>query len=305
MLIATIPPPHRNGAVPIAYTPEVDALRFNTGVSVPSPRSTIKQLRKIIPAHKPLWIDLKCKQLRVNVWADARYTEVELNRNIQISLPALISFRGGSTCEIAEVHGNKIFLTNPPDTCVGKGQSVNILSERIMVEGPLLSDLDHEYVGICADLGIKNFMASFINSWEEVDELVSSLPGDSQIYLKVETEASLNRIVYSSKPLNGLHLELARDDLVNEMSDSPLLEIVDAMKILRKRDSGALIASRFFNDLQRTGKASLADIEDALFAASVCKNFMFQDSLSENPVYLREAAILLKGCVEWVDKRSV
>lgn len=301
MLIATIPPPFRSSAMHIAYTPEVDALRFNTGVSVPDPQETIVALRKMIPPYKPLWIDLKCRQLRIASWGDPSFSEVKLNREIEVDLPARILFRGGHSSEIARVEGKKIFLTDPPVQCVGRGQSVNILGENLIVKGPLLADLDWKYLEVCARLGINHIMASYIQTWEDVSGLVNVVSPNVQLYLKIEDKAGVENIVCSAvgkhDDLHGIHLELARDDLFTELR-SNFEEMKQATEQVIIRDPEALVASRLLPSMENGGEASLGDMTDIMFLyAAGYRNFMFQDDMSNDPGILRRAALTLRRCL--------
>jgi hypothetical protein len=302
MLIATIPAPFKSGALAVARTPEVDAFRFNTGVSVSDPRVALKKLRLLIPAHKTLWVDLKCRQLRVSAWADPSFSEVTLNREVEVELPAFILFRGSAMSEIAQVEGNKIFLTDPPRVCVGRGQSVNILSNNLTIKGPLLTDLDQAYLSVCAELGIHTFMASYIQSWEDVRDLLYSVPG--KIYLKIEDQKGLSTIVESDAPLKGVNLELARDDLFNELRGAPS-SLLSATQDALRRDPETLVASKFFPSLLKTGESSLADMEDIIFLHNIgYKNFMFQDELSDDPIIFRKAAQIFQECIKWAQEKQ-
>jgi hypothetical protein len=287
--------------MPIAYTPEVDALRFNTGVSVPDPRETLKTLKKIIPPHKPLWVDLKCRQLRVASWGDPSFSEVELNREIEVDLPARIIFRGGHSSEISSVEGNKVFLADPPTQCVGKGQSVNILAEKLIVKGPLFTGLDWVYLEACEELGIKHIMASYIQTWEDVSGLMNVVKRDAQIYLKIEDKQGIDNIVCSMTgkhdDLHGMHLELARDDLFTELRGNYAL-MLEATQQAIIRDKGALVASRLLPSMEHGGEPSLGDLTDIVHLYSFgYRDFMFQDDMSNDAILLRRAAIVMGRCI--------
>lgn len=297
MLIATIPPPFRSSAMHIAYTPEIDALRFNTGVSVPDPQETLVNLRKMIPPYKPLWVDLKCRQLRIASWGDPRFSEVELNREVEVDLPARILFRGGHSSEIARVEGKRIFLTDPPSQCVGRGQSVNILGDNLTVKGPLLADLDWKYLEVCTKLDINHVMASYIQTWEDVSSLVNIVNPNVKIYLKIEDKAGVDNIVCSSAGIRGVHLELARDDLFTELRGN-YEEMNHATEQTVVRDPEALVASRLLPSMENGGDASLGDMTDIIFLYTAgYRNFMFQDDLSNDPGILRRAALTLRRCL--------
>jgi hypothetical protein len=301
MLIATIPAPFQYDAWTIAHIPEIDAFRFNTGVPVPDPLEALQNLLKIIPTGKKLWVDLKCRQLRVINWADPSFSEIELNREIEVSHPAKIYLRGDVSCYIADVKGNKIFLEDPPQTCVGKGQSVNILADNLQIKGPLLNDLDWKYIHACQQLGIKGIMASFVESWEDVSTLASAF--SEGIYLKIENALGLSTIVNSTSPLGGIHLELARDDLFTQLSANPK-RLLQATHDTIVRDPQALVASKFFSTLTTTGEITLADMEDIIYLHHLgYRDFMFQDGLSKSVVTLRKAVEYFYRCIEWAQEK--
>jgi hypothetical protein len=285
MLIATIPAPHTRRAKQVAEIPGIDAFRFNTGVSVPNHHMALVELLKFVP-DKPLWVDLKCRQLRVAAWADPEFSEVTLNRDIRVSTPATIIFRGGHQATITHAEGNKLYLADPLDTCVGAGQSVNIFARELKVLGPLLTYLDKKYLKSCAQLGITRVMASFIETWNDVDEIIKEFPGE--IYLKIENQKGVYNLVNEPGHMHQrVHLELARDDLSVELPPEDVL-LVTSWVI--EQDPGALVASRFFKDLQQTGKVSVTDLEDLVYLRKLgYKNFMFQDGLSEDWTVLQKA----------------
>ena len=73
--------------------PLIGGVRFNTGA--PSPNTAYENLSRLKErTSKTIWIDLKCSQLRVAQWSAPSYSEVELNHEIEVELPAQIYFRG-------------------------------------------------------------------------------------------------------------------------------------------------------------------------------------------------------------------
>jgi hypothetical protein len=301
MLIVTIPPPYKyNAGVIASITSAIDGFRFNTGVAIPtSPKETLEGLLKLIGNGRDLWVDLKCRQLRVAKWADPSYSEIELNRAVEVELPAKICFRGDHECQIGHVDGKKIFLVDPPRQCVGKGQSVNILTSKLIVKGNLFTDLDQEYLAACKELGIDTIMCSFVETWDDVTEIVLSFPG--QIYFKIESLKGLGLV----DPSPGMHFEAARDDLFIELEKNPK-EMLDALANIIRADSKAIAASRFFTGLKESGEISMSDLTDIVWLLTIgYRNFLFQDSLSDEPVVLRKAIESYYRCCEWVLKEQV
>src|SRR3989338_6693688 len=151
MLIASLPPVHQDGLLrEIINHPIVDAVRYNTGMdSAYDPYETLRRISDLAgPLNKPVHVDLKGRQLRVIEWANLPYGPIILNHRVKVQLPAKVFFRGDATCVLKEVvDGNKLYVDPLPKAPVGRGQSVNILSEKLEVEGGLLP-LDHEYIDV-------------------------------------------------------------------------------------------------------------------------------------------------------------
>src|SRR5688572_18005205 len=112
MLIATLPPVDPRG-VAIARHPLVDGLRFNTAMPAPGDKRKVLERLLTICNGKPLWIDLKGRQLRVTKWADPTYEYVELSHRITVDLPATIRFRDQAATVVA-VDGNRLVLSDRP-----------------------------------------------------------------------------------------------------------------------------------------------------------------------------------------------
>src|SRR3989344_6488016 len=110
MLIATLPPVYREQLLfQIVSHPTVYAVRYNTGVDSPySPYETVRRAKELADRYeKPLYLDLKGRQLRILEWSVPPYGSVVLNHRIQVNGPAQVYFRGDDACSLREVvNGN-------------------------------------------------------------------------------------------------------------------------------------------------------------------------------------------------------
>ena len=97
MLIASLPPVHQEELLEeIITNPGVGAVRYNTGMSSAyEPRETLQRIMRIaVPLAKPVYVDLKGKQLRVVEWANLPEGPIVLNHRIEAKKPAKVFFRG-------------------------------------------------------------------------------------------------------------------------------------------------------------------------------------------------------------------
>ena len=267
--------------------PYISAVRLNTGVNeLLSPNEIIESIKTIEKKYnKPVWIDLKGRQLRVNVWADPTYEAVELNHEIEIEYPAEIIFRGSNKSNIIHTRGNKIVLDSPPERAVGKGQSVNIKAKSLVIKG-FLTPLDIELLKASKEIGMNNYMASFV---EGVDDLIDiyRINKDANIICKIESEKGMDFI--NSTNLN-LNLMAARDDLYIETSRN--IKMLKCLKNIISKDPNAICASRLFSSLNNDNYVSLCDYEDLeLMYSYGYRNYMLGDDI--------RGPKLVKAMVAW------
>ena len=259
------------------------AVRYNTGMSSAySPREVIQRIQNLArPLNKPVWIDLKGRQLRVIEWANLPYGPIVLNHRVKVKLPAKVCFRGDDCCELKKVvDGNKLYVDPLPKAPVGRGQSVNILSEKLEVEGGLLP-LDHEYIDVAVQNGVFNFMLSFVEGWNNILELEDALGkhcSKSTICLKIESQAGLDFVFQNDASLlKGYRLMAARDDLMIQIG---ILNMIKSLNMIVNKDPNAICASRLLIGLE-SGSVSMADVSDLEYMLSLgYKDFMFSDGIS-------------------------
>src|SRR3989344_2976126 len=191
-----------------------------------------------------------------------------------------VRFRGDDCCELKKVvDGNKLYVDPLPKAPVGRGQSVNILSEKLEVEGGLLP-LDHEYIDVAVQNGVFNFMLSFVEGWNNILELEDALGkhcSKSTICLKIESQAGLDFVFQNDASLlKGYRLMAARDDLMIQIG---ILNMIKSLNMIVNKDPNAICASRLLIGLE-SGSVSMADVSDLEYMLSLgYKDFMFSDAI--------------------------
>ena len=275
-LIATLPNLNRIDKVKeILKNQNICGARFNTGVNclmnIPEVIYTLKELSNMY--GKPIWIDIKGRQLRITKWADPSYEAIELNHNVEIVYPAKIYFRNGTSTDIVRTKGNKIIVDPIPKSAVGAGQSVNIIAKDLEILG-YLTESDKEYLQSCNEIGMNNIMASFVESESDIKEIIKYLP-NANITSKIE---SLKGIKYILENNEEKSLMAARDDLYIESGMNA--NILRYLKYIIEKDPNAICASRIFTSLERQNYIDFSDYTDLELMYSLgYRKFMLCDNI--------------------------
>ena len=280
MLITTLPSPHKLDLVERMYShPAVSGARYNVGArTVYSPINALNIVNCIATKHhKKLWVDLKGRQLRITKWADPSYGEIELNNEIEVDLPAKIFFRGNHWSNIVAYKGNQIVIDPEPKYALGAGQAVNIHGENLKVKGSYLTEIDREYIKAARQLGIHDYMLSFVEEERDMEEVLALDPF-ARMILKIESPKGLEYVAnhYNKK----YRLMAARDDLMLNIGDNKT-QILPALEMLVQKDPSAIAASHLFTSLDSQGYLGLTDISDLrLLQLMGYKEFMLSDGVS-------------------------
>lgn len=276
MLIATLPSLNNIEKVQRVFeNPNISEVRFNTGVQTAySIEETLDILKKLsIKYKKKLWIDIKGRQLRVTKWADPLYSCIELNHKVQVLYPAHVYFRNGDKVNITHIKdGNKLFVDPLPRYALGAGQSVNIIAKDIEIDG-YLTEKDNQYLKVCRNMNMNNIMASFVEEYEDLMEILRIMP-NAQIVSKIE---SLKGIHFIAK--HKVHnLMAARDDLYLQTGQN--YSMLNHLETIILRDSEAICASRIFTSLEKGKTVDLADFADLeLMYRMGYRKFMLCDNI--------------------------
>lgn len=293
-LIATLPPPHLKQIKEVAENSEIDMFRFNTGSRSPlTPYMTIRKILERVPKEK-LWIDVKGRQVRIDMWAVPTFGDVVLNRNIKVDLPATIFLRNGETSQIVELQGKKIYLDPMPRYVIGAGQSVNILGKNFSVLGDYLTNVDKQYIEAGRELGVNKYMLSFLEKGSDIAEVLTIDPG-AEICGKIESPAGLELIKNGSWSGEKIQLMAARDDLFINVGLNAK-KMFEAQKLIIKKDPKAIAASRILTSLERNEEVSLSDLSDVYLLREMgYSNFLLSDGLCSNPTAFQKAVSILRN----------
>ena len=274
-LIATLPAMNNiSKIIDIFSNPYISEVRYNTGGLSPyNPEVTIQKLKELAEKYnKKLWIDLKGRQLRVAKWADPKYECITLNHKIKVTPPATILLRNGEGCNITHIiNGNQVYVDPLPRHAVGAGQSVNIIASDLKIDG-YLTIKDMEYLEICNKLGVNNFMASFVEDFNDIADILKMAP-NANIVLKIESKKGME-LVNSYIP--GASLMAARDDLYIQTG----LDMMKHLKTIIEKDKNAICASRIFMSLEHNDTPDFCDYEDLEYMYSLgYRRFMLCDNV--------------------------
>lgn len=260
-LIATLPlyPKYRTD---VAAHPLVTALRFNTITPLDtSIQMTVDGLLGV--AHsKPLWLDLKTRQLRITQFAYLPESYVTINHKIRVDTPCIVYFRDCISTLESVLDGDRLLLTRP-ERVVGQGESINILDDSLEVDG-FLTEQDCEYVAAFARRDQHRYMLSFVQSRGDCETLWDLDP-QAEIIAKIEDRRGL-RFVAEEYPFmpRKPRLMLAADDLYIHMGRDKTA-MLSALRRIIAADPAAIAASRLFTSLHdpehdRLNDVSLGDL---------------------------------------------
>jgi pyruvate kinase len=269
-VIVTVPP-YADFLEELARHPLVNGFRLNT--IMPLHDSPAEALRRLQAYGKPLWVDLKGRQLRVVGAALPPYTEVRLSHRIRVKTPVDSFFSDGAECvRVMAVDGDRLILEDGPRRLVGPGESVNIVHPSLEIEGTL-TDTDRAYLAAMREAGLKQVMLSYAEAPTDAEELRALLPG-AELVLKIETQKGL---VYARR-WGAAHgrLMAARGDLYVEVLRPH--RILSALRTILAADPGAIAASRILDSLVEHPVPACADIGDLAFLLTLgYRTFMLGD----------------------------
>ncbi len=260
-LIATLPlyPKYR---ADVAAHPLVTALRFNTVTPLDtSIQATVDGLLAVA-SPKPLWLDLKARQLRITQFAYLPESYVTINHKIRVNTPCDVYFRDCTSTLERVLEGDKLLLTRH-ERVVGQGESINILDDSLEVDG-FLTEQDCEYVAAFARRDQHRYMLSFVQSRADCESLWALDP-QAEIIAKIEDRRGLRFVAeaYPAMPRKP-RLMLAADDLYIHMGQDKTA-MRSALHQIIAADPQAIAASRLLTsphdpDHDRLHEVSLVDL---------------------------------------------
>lgn len=257
----------------VAAHPLVEGLRLNTVMPIKAPHTDI--VAKLAAFGKPLWVDLKGRQLRVVGAAIPPFTEVRVSHRVKVKTPCDAFFDDGrEDARVVEVDGDRLILEDGPRRFIGPGESINIVDPSLEIEGTL-TDTDRAYLAAMKELGERRVMLSYVEKKEDVDEVKALLP-NAEVVLKIETERGLALAEREGAKLG--RLMAARGDLYVEVLRPH--RIASAVKRVLRADPRAIVASRLFPSLADGPVPAASDIGDAAFLLEIgYRSFLFGDDV--------------------------
>jgi len=282
-------PPYAAFLDAVARHPLVCGFRLNTVMPLKGgPADALARLRAL---GRPLWVDLKGRQLRVVGAAIPPYTEVRLSHPIRVETPVDAFFSDGNEhARIAAVDGDRIILEDGPRRLIGPGESVNIVHPSLEVEGTL-TETDRAYLAAMRETDLKHVMLSYVESPADVEEVRGLLP-EAEIMLKIETRRGLDYARQHGASQG--RLVAARGDLYVEVLRAH--RVIGALRDIIAADPEAVVASRMFDSLAHHPVPASADIGDAAFLLSLgYRTFMLGDMVCLRRDTVLEALNLLEA----------
>jgi pyruvate kinase len=256
--IVTIPP-YAPFIDEVLRHPVVSGIRLNTVMPVKEPlEQLVERLDSKAKANsKELWIDLKCRQLRIKTYGVPPFTEIELSHNIKVDTPVTAYFcDGAEQATVLEIDNNRLIMQEGPQRVVGPGESVNIPHPSLQIDG-FFTDTDKNYINAGKKVGFHNYMLSYVEGPADSAELFRLDP-EARAIEKIESLKGMDYVV--NKWDKKTRLMTARGDLYVEMKLPH--HMIGAAETIVKRDPDAVVASRIFSSLARSTEPSCEDIGD-------------------------------------------
>ena len=280
-------PPYAPFLSELTAHPLVGGLRLNT--VMPLAETPGEVLARIAGSGKPLWIDLKGRQLRVAAAAVPPFTEVRLSHRIRVRTPADAFFDDGREhARVVAVDGDRLILEDGPRRVIGPGESVNVVDPSLEIDGTL-TDTDRAYLEAMKAAGLRKVMLSYAESPEDVEEVRALLP-DAEVVLKIESRRGLALAAKHGASLG--RLMAARGDLYVEVVEPH--RIVGALRAVIQADPEAIAASRLFPSLARHPVPEASDVTDAAFLMALgYRTFLLGDEVCLRRDSVMEALNLL------------
>jgi len=291
----------------IAESPVVESVRLNTTLPVKIPLEDVLANIKEQAEPKDVWIDLKCRQLRitgynVQIFNDGEIHYIDLSHKIQVDTPTKMwiddgNFIGNIT---GILNGNRLVvpssverkkglpLANQGEIGIRPSMSINILDPSLKIDG-YLTDKDKEYIEAAKKTGLHNYMLSYVEQKSDITDVLKLDP-DAKIVAKIESKKGLGfvRKIYP-KYKDKVNLMAARGDLYVEL-DKPDL-IIDSCEEIINADPQAMFASRLLESVKDVDKIpKCQDLFDVYCGMKMgYKRFLLGDDICSNRISVQSA----------------
>jgi pyruvate kinase len=295
MQVIPTAPPYADYLAEMASHPQVCGLRLNT--VMPLREGPEEALRRLLAFGKPVWVDLKGRQLRVVEAALPPFTEVRVSHPVRVHTPADVFFSDGAEhARLAAVDGDRLILESGPRRVVGPGESVNIVHPSLEISGTL-TPTDRAYLETMRAMNLRQVMLSYVEAVSDLEEVRGLLP-EAEILVKIETRKGLA----FARRYGGSQgrLVAARGDLYVEVLKPH--KIIPAMQEIVRADPQAIAASRILDSMAFNPVPVSAEIGDVAWLLSMgYRTFMLGDAVCFRRESLLEALNLLQEISESVE----
>lgn len=266
-------PPYADFLDEVASHPMVAGLRLNT--VMPLRGEPREALERLAGPGRPLWVDLKGRQLRVVGAAIPPYTEIVVSHEVEVPTPvdAWLS-DGRESARVVAVDGRRLILQDGPRRLVGPGESLNLVHPDLRIRGTL-TDTDRAYLGAMGELGLTRVMLSFTEEASDVQEVRGLLPG-AEVVCKIESRRGLS--FARREGASQGRLMAARGDLYVEVGAPHRL--LGALREVLAADPQAFVASRLFPSLAAGPVPEAQDLTDVAWLLGLgYRTFMLGDEV--------------------------
>jgi pyruvate kinase len=302
----------------------VKGIRFNTARKLEEPLDQLLPSLKSKISPKDLWIDLKCRQLRLVNNPTVPPDNLELNHRIKVKTPTDLRFKelieDKETDAKKEVYrsvkiedilrgpfyfsrgSNKIKLNLPHGLKIsfGYGSAVSIEDPSLKIFG-YLTEKDKQLMEEAKKIDVHKYMISFTHEEKDLKDVFSH-DSEAEILAKIEDSEGLNFVdsVYPKYKDKNVHLIAARGDMYEQLGP---YETLKALKKIIKADPDAVAASRLFQSLSRINPnqepPDCADVCDIGFLSELgYRRYLLGDELCYDGEKLGIAISLLDNTIK-------
>ena len=233
---------------------------------------------------RPLYFDVKGRQPRVVevIENDDQYLDLRLNHSVDFSLadpsgrPTGVLFKAGGDLAIIdriEEDGRRLIFRKGygPRYVVNPGESVCVKADDFRILDGTFSAHELEKIRMVRDAGCKRWFLSYVESQDDVDQLLALVGEDAEIMLKIENKAGLRyvREEFDKSRNPNLRLVAACGDLYIEL-DSPVDTLFSLREIIAA-DPDAIAGSRMMLSVMKDRhKERDEELRDEYKEADLC-----------------------------------
>ncbi len=242
----------------------------------------------------PMYFDVKARQPRISkVTTFKDHYEIELNHPIQAQTPTPILFKAGVESALLmsiEDEGRRLVLSpyEPAESMIYEGESVHIRHPSYKMLGPVFTEVEKAKIERVRKAGFKKYFLSYVEAQSDIDEFFELVGADSEVMLKIETEAGLRYALTQFKKKPNLTLVNARGDLYVEINRPARMPRIT--KELLAADPEGVVGSRILLSTIHKTVADCVDFSELAWLYDIgYRNMMLCDEMCTKEVLLSRA----------------